>query len=88
MARFFFAFFKLFHLSLTFFRPEVPFNTLVDKIKFDKMCLGICTQEIAMDKSEQSVLGSVLIVAVQQIHSHSLWIFGQLIAVHVILGGK
>ena len=25
MARFF-AFFTLFHLSLTFFRPEVPFN--------------------------------------------------------------
>ena len=26
MARFFFAFFMLFHLSLTFFRPEVPFK--------------------------------------------------------------
>ena len=26
MARFSFAFFTLFHLSLTFFRPEVPFN--------------------------------------------------------------
>ena len=29
MARFF-AFFTLFHLSLTFFRPEVPFKTFMD----------------------------------------------------------
>ena len=26
MARVFFSFFTLFHLSLTFFRPDVPFN--------------------------------------------------------------
>ena len=28
MAVFFFSFFTLFHLSLTFFRPEVPFKAL------------------------------------------------------------
>ena len=35
MARFF-AFFKLFHLSLTFFRPEVPFDFEVEDLEFEQ----------------------------------------------------
>ena len=43
MARFF-AFFTLFHLSLTFFRPEVPFkfvHEIREKFfhKFDRECM-------------------------------------------------
>ena len=49
----FFAFFTLFHLSLTFFRPEVPFNAVktfpqisqtgpVEKINFSKF---LCSEK-------------------------------------------
>ena len=36
MARFF-AFFMLFHLSLTFFQPEVPFNVVFTYLFVDCM---------------------------------------------------
>ena len=61
MARFF-AFFTLFHLSLTFFRPEVPFkfkSIQRDKLK-DHCTLWKITPRNAMNFRNVSSCGTII----------------------------